>query len=149
MQILKYNRSRFHRYLFSCKNYQAKEGSCFPKVGRFFARKPTKLSLYFSVFSSIFYGFYKFQQKGFTIEDLTFKQAPRSFSSFSEMPLVCINALGNKKNLTMWSGTVDSCPASIPASSPALKTRKGRGRAPGSPGARFVPELETGAAPVS
>jgi hypothetical protein len=73
MQILKYNRSRFHRYLISCKNYQAKEGSCFPKVGRFFTRKPTKLSLYFSVFSSIFYGFYKFQQKGFTIEDLTFK----------------------------------------------------------------------------
>jgi hypothetical protein len=126
-----------------------KRGIMLSKSWKVLRTKTNKVEFVFFCFSSIFYGFYKFQQKGFTIEDLTFKQAPRSFSSFSEMPLVCINALGNKKNLTMWSGTVDSCPASIPASSPALKTWKGRGRAPGSPGARFVPELETGAAPVS
>jgi hypothetical protein len=30
---------------------------------------PTKLSLHFSEFSTIFYAFYKFQQNGYTIED--------------------------------------------------------------------------------
>jgi hypothetical protein len=34
----------------------------------FFTTKPTKLSLYFSVFSTIFYAFYKFQQIGYIIE---------------------------------------------------------------------------------
>jgi hypothetical protein len=66
------------------------------------------------------------------------------------MPLVCIKALGNKKNLAMWSlGVAGGGPTLISARSSALKTGKGRGRAPGSSRARLLPELETRAAPVS
>jgi hypothetical protein len=38
------------------------------KVVGFFTENPTKLSLHFSEFSTIFYAFYKFQQIGYTIE---------------------------------------------------------------------------------
>jgi hypothetical protein len=127
-----------------------KRGIMLSKSWKVLRTKTNKVEFVFFCFSSIFYGFYKFQQKGFTIEDLTFKQAPGSFVGLTEMPLVCIKALGNKKNLAMWSlGVAGGGPTLISARSSALKTGKGRGRAPGSSRARLLPELETRAAPVS
>jgi hypothetical protein len=47
------------------------------KVVVFSTANPTKLVLYFSEFSTIFYAFYKFQQNGYTIEDVTLRRGPR------------------------------------------------------------------------
>jgi hypothetical protein len=41
-----------------------------------FTMNPTKLSLHFSEFSTIFYTFYKFQQNGYTIEDALLRLSP-------------------------------------------------------------------------
>jgi hypothetical protein len=46
------------------------------KVVVFFITNPTKLVLHFSKFSTIFYAFYKFLQKGYTIEDITLRLGP-------------------------------------------------------------------------
>jgi hypothetical protein len=47
------------------------------KVVVFSTTNPTKLVLHFSEFSTIFYAFYKFQQNGYTIEDVTLRRGPR------------------------------------------------------------------------
>jgi hypothetical protein len=47
------------------------------KVVVFYTTNPTKLVLHFSEFSMIFYAFYKFQQNGCTIEDVTLRRGPR------------------------------------------------------------------------
>jgi hypothetical protein len=54
---------------FPCKIYEEKLWSCVTKVVALFTWNPTKLSLQFSDFSTIFYRFYKIEPKGFTIED--------------------------------------------------------------------------------
>jgi hypothetical protein len=41
--------------------------TCFTEVVVFFTRRPTKLGFHFYDFSMFFYGFYKNQQKPFTI----------------------------------------------------------------------------------
>jgi hypothetical protein len=46
------------------------------KVVVFSTTNPTKLSLNFSEFSTIFYAFYKFLQIGYTIEDVTLRLGP-------------------------------------------------------------------------
>jgi hypothetical protein len=46
------------------------------KVVVFFTANPTKSVLYFSEFSTIFYAFYKFLQKGYTIEDVSLRLGP-------------------------------------------------------------------------
>jgi hypothetical protein len=46
------------------------------KVVVLFTKVPTKFSLQFSEFSSIFYTFYKIQQKGYTIEDVSLRLGP-------------------------------------------------------------------------
>jgi hypothetical protein len=46
------------------------------KVVVFFITNPTKLGLHFSEFCTIFYAFYKFRQKGYTIEDITLRLGP-------------------------------------------------------------------------
>jgi hypothetical protein len=52
---------------------------CFVNVVVFFKENPTKLALYFSDFSMIFYGFSKFQQNCFTIEVSTLHRGPWTF----------------------------------------------------------------------
>jgi hypothetical protein len=47
------------------------------KVVVFSPTSPTKLVWHFSEFSTIFYAFYKFQQIGYTIEDVTLRRGPR------------------------------------------------------------------------
>jgi hypothetical protein len=47
------------------------------KVVLFLTTNPTKLVLHFSEFFTIFYTFYKFQQNGYTIEDVTLRRGPR------------------------------------------------------------------------
>jgi hypothetical protein len=49
------------------------------KSCRIFHQNPTKLCLHFSVFSSIFYEFSKFQQNCFTIEVSTLHRGPWTF----------------------------------------------------------------------
>jgi hypothetical protein len=46
------------------------------KVVVFSITNPTELVLHFSKFSTILYAFYKFQQKGYTIEDITLRLGP-------------------------------------------------------------------------
>jgi hypothetical protein len=53
-----------HSY-FSCKNYKELAHARITKVVGFFTANPKKLSLRFSDFPTIFYGFYKIQQKHF------------------------------------------------------------------------------------
>jgi hypothetical protein len=48
------------------------------KVVVLFTSNPTKLSLHFSDFSTIFYAFYKFQQMEYTIEDVTLRRGPQN-----------------------------------------------------------------------
>jgi hypothetical protein len=47
------------------------------RVVVFSTTNPTKLVLRFSEFSTIFYAFYKFQQNGYTIEDVALRRGPR------------------------------------------------------------------------
>jgi hypothetical protein len=47
------------------------------KVVVFSTTNPTKLFLKFYELSTIFYAFYKFQQNGYTIEDVTLRRGPR------------------------------------------------------------------------
>jgi hypothetical protein len=47
------------------------------KVVVLFTTNPTKLSLHFSEFSTIFYAFYIFLQMEYTIEDVTLRRGPR------------------------------------------------------------------------
>jgi hypothetical protein len=54
-------------FYFSCKNCQELAQARITKVVGLFTTNPTKLVLHFSEFSTIFYGFYKNQQNGFTI----------------------------------------------------------------------------------
>jgi hypothetical protein len=61
---------------FSCKNYQELAQARITKVVEFFTTNPTKLSLPFSVFSTIFYAFYKNQLNGFTIGDSLLHRGP-------------------------------------------------------------------------
>jgi hypothetical protein len=49
------------------QNYQELAQARITKVVGFFTTNPTKLSLHFSDFSTILYGFYKNQLRGFTI----------------------------------------------------------------------------------
>jgi hypothetical protein len=60
-------KARFFTFLFSCKNYHELAQARITKGVGFMTKNPTKLSLHFSNFSTIFYGFYKIQQKHFTI----------------------------------------------------------------------------------
>jgi hypothetical protein len=46
------------------------------KVVVFFTTSPTKMVWHFSEFFTIFYAFYKFQQNGYTIEDITLRLGP-------------------------------------------------------------------------
>jgi hypothetical protein len=48
----------FSHSCFSCKNYQELAQARIAKVVGFFTANPKKLSLHFSVFSTIFYGIY-------------------------------------------------------------------------------------------
>jgi hypothetical protein len=76
------------------------------KVVVFFTKNPTKLSLHFSEFSTIFYAFYKFQQFANTIGDQ-----------------FCAEAPGKKWGLAMWpsgmaaggSGQIPTAPAAVSA----------------------------------
>jgi hypothetical protein len=51
------------------------------KVVVFSSANPTKLVWHFSENSTIFYAFYKFKQKGYTIEDITLRLGPWKDSS--------------------------------------------------------------------
>jgi hypothetical protein len=64
-----------HLY-FSCKNYQELAQARITKVVGFFTTNPTKFSLHFADFATIFYGFYKIQQKHFTICDQLLPAGP-------------------------------------------------------------------------
>jgi hypothetical protein len=71
---------------FSCNNYQENLWSCCTQVVGFFTGNPTKLSLHFSSFSTIFYGFYKNHHKGFTIQETNYGEVLGKFPIFIEMP---------------------------------------------------------------
>jgi hypothetical protein len=62
----------------------------------FSTTNPTKLSLQFSEFSTIFYAFYKFQQKTNTISEQTFKQAPGKIWPFTMWPLAIAGGAGGQ-----------------------------------------------------
>jgi hypothetical protein len=61
--ILRYLRSRFSHFYFSCKNYQETAQARIAKVVVLFTRNPTQLVMHFSKFFTIFYLFYKIQPK--------------------------------------------------------------------------------------
>jgi hypothetical protein len=64
-----------HSY-FSCLKYQEPDCESITKVVVFSTTNPTKFSLNFSEFFTIFYTFYKFQQMGYTIEDAILRSDP-------------------------------------------------------------------------
>jgi hypothetical protein len=57
----------FSHFYFSCKNYPEIAQAKITKVVVFFTMNPTKLSLQFSEFSTIFYAIYKILQNSNTI----------------------------------------------------------------------------------
>jgi hypothetical protein len=57
----------FSHFYFSCQKYDVTAQARITKVVGFFTNNPTKLGLYFSEFSTIFYGIYKNQQNTCTI----------------------------------------------------------------------------------
>jgi hypothetical protein len=73
---LSYGRSRFFTFLFFMLKYQESDYVSITKVVVFSTTSPTKLSLHFYDFSTIFYAFYKFQQIGYTIEDALLRLDP-------------------------------------------------------------------------
>jgi hypothetical protein len=93
------------------KNYHSKVWSCFTKVVGLFTRNPKKLSLHFSDFPTNFYGFYKFQQKAFTIEESTMQTGPWKILSFTTMPSAfTIRPLQDRNQCTWVPGGAGSSP---------------------------------------
>jgi hypothetical protein len=60
---LRYCRSIFSHYYFSCNNYKELAQARITKVVGFFTTNPTKLVLHCSDFATMFYAIYKNQQK--------------------------------------------------------------------------------------
>jgi hypothetical protein len=108
--------------------------SSITKVVVLFTTNPTKLSLYFSEFSTNFYAFYKFQLTLFTIGDSLCTGTPRKFQNFTNTPPVHGKHPRTKRGLAirplaMGGGDAGQIPASRPRSRPG----KRRGTSTGSP----------------
>jgi hypothetical protein len=73
---LRYYISRFSQFFFSCEKYQESDHVSITKVVVLSTTNPTKLVWHFSEISTIFYAFYKFLQKGCTIEDVSLRLGP-------------------------------------------------------------------------
>jgi hypothetical protein len=87
MWILNYNRSRFNRFPFFMQKLSGKSRVMLYKRCRVLHKESNKIEFAVLWFSTIFYEFYKNQHKSNTIEDSLYKQAPRNFLFFTEMPL--------------------------------------------------------------
>jgi hypothetical protein len=99
------------------------------KVVVLFTTKPTKLSLYFCKFFTIFYAFYKFLQKEYTIEDSFCTGVLRIFYSLTDRPLVCTKHPAKKSGLAigpfaMGGGGLARNPAALPAGEAAGRDRR-------------------------
>jgi hypothetical protein len=66
-----------------------------------FTRNPKKLDLHFFEFSTILYGFSKFQPGATLLKIPFYKQAPESFWFLTEEPLLCRSTLGKKLPLAI------------------------------------------------
>jgi hypothetical protein len=89
----------FSHLYFSCKNYQKLAQASITKVVGFLTMNPTKLGLYFSDISTIFYGFYKSLQITNTIGVTACSQPPR-FSADSQIgPYFAVRTLGSSLTL--------------------------------------------------
>jgi hypothetical protein len=93
------------------------------KVVVFFTTNPTKFSLHFFEFSTIFYAFYKFLQTGNTIEDSIRTEVPGIFYNLTDRSLVCTKHPTKKSGLAteplaMGGGGLAGNPAA-PAALPA------------------------------
>jgi hypothetical protein len=126
---LRYNRSSFFTFLFFIQKLSGKTMDKFYKSCRVFTRSPTKLSLHFSEFSTIFYRFHKFQVKGFSIEEAVFATNPLERSEALEK---CPRfATSERSEVLQWG----------PRWRPAvvtMKFRRGRRPWPGGSGRRVV-----------
>jgi hypothetical protein len=111
------------------------------KVVEFFYRSPTKLSLHFSKFSTIFYGFYKNQQN--TFEIYFCDQALDSFDSSRRYPRFTQNTPRRRRGTQLGPRAMG---AAVPAKIPARMVQEGRGWVEDGPGlttGRFVVEVGT------
>jgi hypothetical protein len=92
-------------------------------------RNQTKLDLYFSDFSTIFYGIYKFLQNSHTIQGTNFSQAPGTFLDSYIRP--CSTFKTSERSLPLQLGP----PGRLPAGTVGFRRSGGRGR-PGTGGGR-------------
>jgi hypothetical protein len=74
---LRYHRSRFFTFLFIMQKLLGKSMAVLCKVVEFFTSNPTKLRLYFSDCSTIFYEFYKIQHLHLDLEETNLRTGPR------------------------------------------------------------------------
>jgi hypothetical protein len=73
------------------------------KVVLFFTTNPTKLSLKFSEFSTIFHAFYKFLQTRYTIEVIVLHRSPWKTFQIYTKPLVRVKLPGKSWPLAIGS----------------------------------------------
>jgi hypothetical protein len=90
----------FLHFYFSCKNYQELAQARITKVVGFFTRKPTKLGLHFSAFSTQFTRFCK----AVILFEIHFcTGVPGTFQPFTDMPSVHTQDPGNIPDLAIGS----------------------------------------------
>jgi hypothetical protein len=121
---LRYRRSWFSHFYFSCQKYQETAQTRIATVVRFFTTNPTKLSLHFSEFSTIFYAFYNVQQFTTTIEDSLCTGVPRNIQNITAMHLSLCKEGGSRNWVPGHGG---SAAPPIPARPTALPAGRGCG----------------------
>jgi hypothetical protein len=110
----------FSQFYFSCSKYLESDQVSITNVVVFFTTNPTKLVLHFSEFPTIFYTFYKFLHKEYTIEDSFCTGVLRIFYSLTDRPLVCTKHPIKKSGLAigplaMGGGGLAGNSAALPA----------------------------------
>jgi hypothetical protein len=122
----------FSRFYFSCKNYQESDYASITKGVGFFTTNPTKLSLHFSKFSTIFYTIYKILQNSSTIWDSLLPQGPwKGSGSYKYTLTLRVSPQKELRSRNVVLGAAAGAGGEIPASSGG---GVGQGRAWGGPG---------------